>query len=80
MTLGEAPGASDAMAVAPVPEQRTARSTYHRLRMAGLTAAEAGNLTAHLSGLHVAEQGWTLKEIERVLFVRALVDRGRIAS
>jgi hypothetical protein len=48
--------------------------------MAGLTAAEAGNLTAHLSGLQVAEHCWTLKEIERLLFVRALVERGRIAS
>jgi len=46
--------------------------------MAGLTDAEAGNLTAHLSGLHVAEQGWTLLEIERLLFVRSLVERGRI--
>ena len=80
MSYCEVPGASDAMAVAPVAEQRTARSMYHHLRMAGLTATEAGNLTAHLSGLHVAAHGWSLKEIERLLFVRALVERGRIAS
>ena len=61
-------------------EQRTVRSTYQRLRMVGLTATEAGNLTAHLSGLHVSENGWTLQEIERLLFVRALVDLGRIPS
>jgi hypothetical protein len=61
-------------------EQRTVRSTYQRLRMAGLSAAEAGNLTAHLNGLHVADHGWTLQEIERLLFIRALVDLGRIPS
>jgi hypothetical protein len=59
-------------------EQRTVRGTYQRLRMVGLTASEAGNLTAHLNGLHVSENGWTLQEIERLLFVRALVDLGRI--
>jgi len=60
--------------------QRTVRSTYQRLRMAGLSATEAGNLTAHLNGLHVAEHGWTLQEVERLLFIRALVDLGRIPS
>jgi hypothetical protein len=87
MSNGDAPPESDAgansMAVPvapPTPDRRTARRTYQRLRMAGLTASEAGNLTAHLSGLHVAEHGWTLREIERVLFVRALVELGRIAS
>jgi hypothetical protein len=61
-------------------EQRSVRSTYQRLRMVGLSATEAGNLTAHLNGLHVAEHGWTLQEIERVLFIRALVELGRIPS
>lgn len=64
----------------PAREQRTVRGTYQRLRMVGLSATEAGNLTAHLNGLHVAEQGWTLQEIERLLFIRALVDLGRIPS
>jgi hypothetical protein len=48
--------------------------------MVGLSAVEAGNLTAHLNGLRVAEQGWALPEIERLLFIRALVDLGRIPS
>jgi len=60
--------------------QPTIRATYQRLRMVGLTAAEAGNLTAHLNGLHVSEQGWTLPEVERLLFLRALVELGRIPS
>ena len=80
MSNGEAPHASDALVIDSGREGRTVRSTYHRLRMVGLTAVEAGNLTAHLNGLHVAEHGWTLLEIERLLFVRALAERGRIAS
>jgi hypothetical protein len=69
-----------ATAAEPTLERRSVRSTYHRLRMVGLSATEAGNLTAHLNGLRIADQGWTLHEIERLLFVRALVERGRIPS
>ena len=75
MTNGEAPVTRDSG-----PEHRSVRSTYHRLRMVGLTAVEAGNLTAHLSGLRIADQAWTLHEIEGLLFVRALAARGRIPS
>jgi hypothetical protein len=71
---------SDGVEPSPAREQRTVRSTYQRLRMVGLSATEAGNLTAHLHGLHVAEHGWTLQEIERLLFIRALVELGRIPS
>jgi hypothetical protein len=81
MTNREAPiGSSDRNAAVPARERQTVRGTYQRLRMVGLSASEAGNLTAHLNGLRVAEQGWALPEIERLLFIRALVDLGRIAS
>jgi hypothetical protein len=81
MTNREAPiGPSDRNAAVPGRERQTVRRTYQRLRMVGLSPAEAGNLTAHLNGLHVAEQGWALPEIERLLFVRALVELGRIPS
>ncbi|HXG40745.1 MAG TPA: hypothetical protein VNJ28_07355 [Candidatus Limnocylindrales bacterium] len=56
------------------------RFVYQRLRMAGLTGIEAGNLTAHLAGLRVARKGWTVQEIESLLFIRALVDGGRLRS
>jgi hypothetical protein len=73
-------GSRDGDVGLPVREQRTVRSTYQHLRMVGLSPSEAGNLTAHLNGLRVAEPGWTLEEIERLLFIRALVDLGRIPS
>jgi hypothetical protein len=80
MTMRNAVWAGSDRSAVPARSPRTARSTYQRLRMVGLTAAEAGNLTAHLNGLKVAGQGWTLREIEGLLFIRALADLGRIPS
>jgi len=57
-----------------------ARSTYRRLRIAGLTAREAGSLTAHLTGLATVAGGWSIEEVERLLFVRELVRTGRMGS
>jgi hypothetical protein len=59
---------------------RPARTTYRRLRLAGLDAAQAGNLTAHLAGLRATPRGWTVHEIESLLFVRSLVDGGKLRS
>jgi hypothetical protein len=64
----------------PGHELRTIRRTYRRLRMVGLSDAEAGNLTARLNGLAIVEKGWTVQEIERLLFIRALVDLNRLSS
>jgi hypothetical protein len=48
--------------------------------MCGLTTDEAGNLTAHVTGLRIGDRPWTMTEIERLVFLRALVDRGRLES
>jgi hypothetical protein len=58
----------------------TARTTYRRLRIAGLSAREAGSLTGHLAGLHAVPGGWAIEEVERLLFVRELVRTGRMGS
>ena len=42
--------------------------------------AEAGNLTAYLHGLAPVEGGWTVDEIEGLLFVRHLVEHQRLTS
>jgi hypothetical protein len=54
-----------------------ALATYRDLGAKGLAPAEAGNLTAYLRGLRPVKQGWTVAEIDRILFLRYLVDRGR---
>ena len=67
-------------AAAPAPARDTTRTTYRRLRMAGLSAREAGSLTAHMTGLPIVPGGWRVEEVERLLFVRELVRTGRMGS
>lgn len=62
------------------PVDEPARTTYRRLRMAGLDATQAGNLTAHLAGIRATPKGWTLHEVESLLFVRSLVASGKLQS
>jgi hypothetical protein len=62
----------------PEPTGLPVRPTYRRLTMAGFSPSEAGNLTAHLSGLRSSRSPWTLREIESLLFLRDLVERGRL--
>jgi hypothetical protein len=57
-----------------------ARATYRLLGMKGFAPTEAGNLTAYLAGLAPVESGWTPREIERILFLRHLVQKGPLAS
>jgi hypothetical protein len=48
--------------------------------MRGLTPDEAANLTAFLSGIHVGDQGWKLKEVNQLLFLRELQRSGRFGA
>ena len=54
--------------------------TARRLQMSGLSLAEASNLTAHLAGLPPARTGWTLRQVEHLLFLRSIVETGRLAG
>lgn len=55
-------------------------ATTRCLQQCGLSMAEATNLTAHLSGLAVAQSGWTVRQIEHLLFLRSIVDSGRLKA
>jgi hypothetical protein len=66
----------DAFAARP-SHSPTLSSAYRLLGLQGMQAAEAGNLVALASGLAPVEGGWHPREIERLLFVRYLVERGR---
>jgi hypothetical protein len=46
----------------------------------GFRSDEAGNLTAYLQGLPPVDGGWAVGEIERLLFLRHLVERGDLGS
>ncbi len=60
------------------PHGSAALATYRDLGAMGLAPREAGNLTAYLRGLRPVDQGWTVAEIDRLLFMRYLVKRGRL--
>ena len=69
-------GSSPASAANDVPT----RSTYRLLLMRGLAPDEAANLTAFLSGLHVGDQHWNLKELNQLLFLRDMQRSGRFGD
>ena len=56
------------------------RDASRFLTAQGFETTEVGNLTAYLHGLTPVEGGWTVDEIERLLFVRHLVERQIIRS
>jgi hypothetical protein len=49
-----------------------------RLQMCGLSSAEAANLTAHLQGLPAVESGWSARQIAHLLFLRSILETGRL--
>jgi hypothetical protein len=53
--------------------------TYRGLRALGWSDSEAGNLAAYLEGIGRVRDGWSIREVEGLLFIRALVADGRIA-
>jgi len=55
-----------------------ARSMVWHLEAGGWTEREAGNLVALAHGLRHARSGWTVREIEHLRFLTAMVRSGRI--
>jgi hypothetical protein len=49
-----------------------------RLQISGFTPIEAGNLIARLAGLSHASSGWTIRQVEHLVFIRAIVETGRL--
>jgi hypothetical protein len=58
----------------------TARSLVWSLQVEGWTEFEAGNLVALLHGLRPSPSGWSVREIEHLQWLRALVKSGRMTS
>lgn len=48
------------------------RSTHRQLVSRGLAPGEAANLTAYLNRLPIADQPWTLTQVNTLLFLRSL--------
>jgi hypothetical protein len=55
-----------------------ARTLVWHLEAGGWTEREASNLVALFHGLRPSRAGWTIREIEHLRFLQALVKSGRI--
>jgi hypothetical protein len=62
------------------PDAGWIRSSYRLLMIRGLSPVEAGNVVAYVAGLHAAEGGWSVRQIEQLVALRSLVGCGVIAS
>jgi hypothetical protein len=69
---------ADLVASGASTHARDPRATFMGLRWSGLTTEEAANLTARLSGIRSAPGGWTVGDIQRLLFLRWLVENRRL--
>jgi hypothetical protein len=78
MAAATTPSATSAIFAAP--NDLPTRSTYRLLLLRGLAPDEAANLTAFLSGLHVGDQRWNLKELNQLLFLREMQRSGRFGE
>ena len=84
---GPAPG-SRMMIEPPLPEMLpdtlaarplgSTQAIFARLEGCGLDRIAAGNLTARLSGLEPTRRGWTVEEIDRLLFLGWLAAHDRL--
>jgi hypothetical protein len=59
-------------------EPEAVRHAYRGLVAMGWSIAEAGNLAAHLAGLDITRKDWRINEVEGLMFIRSLVDDGRL--
>lgn len=54
--------------------------TVRRLQLCGLSSTEAANLAGRLAGLHGVHGGWSIRQIEHLVFLRAIVESGRLEA
>jgi hypothetical protein len=59
-------------------EPEAVRHAYRGLLAMGWTTAEAGNLAAHLAGLEITRRDWAIAEVEGLMFIRSIVQDGRL--
>ena len=69
---------------APLADHETVRleppfgHMARRLQLSGFTAAEVGNFTARFAGLAGARSGWSVREVQHLVFLRTIVETGRL--
>jgi hypothetical protein len=67
-------------AATPAPVQTAqleTRSTYRLLVSRGLAPDEAATLTAFMCGIPIADGRWSIRQVNQLLFLKAMVQAGR---
>lgn len=77
---GSAIGTTTAASTPASTPELTTRSTYRNLIIRGLAPDEAANLTAWIAGINVGESGWTLRQINQLLFLRQMNRNGHFTE
>ena len=65
----------------PTPDETAGlvtRSTYRLLVSRGLTPEEAATLTAFMCGIPIADGRWSIRQVNQLLFLKAMVQTGRL--
>ena len=60
--------------------QLVTSSTYRHLVTRGLAPDEAATLTAFMCGIPIGEARWSIRQVNQLLFLKALVEGGRFGS
>jgi hypothetical protein len=63
-----------------VRRQEPIGATARRLQMCGFSPVEAATLAGRLVGLPVAMGGWTVRQVKHLVFIRAIVESGRLGG
>lgn len=63
--------------ISPPTSPPATRAVYRLLLMKGMSPAEAANLTAFVCGLSTTDVRWSLKQVNQLLFLRAMRQAGR---
>lgn len=70
----------------PIADHETVRMSppfgqvTRRLQQCGFTPVEAANLMARCAGLPAARSGWTIRQVEHLVFIRTIVESGRLGG
>lgn len=54
-------------------DSKSIRTLYRRLLMMGYTKEDASNMVANLMGLGPNDKGWTVSELQKLLFLTYLI-------
>lgn len=72
--------APDTMPREPLRDMREMQGLYRTFLRCGFSVEQAGNLTARLEGIGAVPGGWSLRDVERLRFMRWLVSAGRLGA